>query len=830
MRSSRPAGIALGLFLLAGLSQVLAQPARPVIAYPNADDAFQNIKRNPTIFWSAYSRPGAGFERDIQKNFQIQIADALPFDATTVVYTTDSGPGTPPDCSASPRPRCLGAGMAHFVGDQGSYAGVFANALAGKDRLDEGTQYHLRMRVQSEQDGTWSAWSDTVMFTTVAYDGDTYYVSSAGVDGAGCGGPTTECASLGYVLKNLVADDHGDTVIIRPGTYDVPCASSHPSCPQNSPVDIDFVNNDFPRRLRIAGESATLRPILQLGLFVDAPDVGWMMLQRARDVIFENLIFSGPEACCQGMDSNNSYVILMDGRGQNRNERLSFINVETRRNVVIQQNSYPYVGGEIDVLWLKFRQQGEPRYDFAPWSNRNDNNNPKLLVTRNSMFLTFKGFDSRDVDDHIVFASEYMPEQGLPFTYRHILIEDSQFYRANIHPFRPSGAVEDFTLRRTRWGDGAEHQPGFSGPDTSVRNAVFENNTIVKGLRIGNNNGDSAEAGTIGYLVIRNNIFTRVDIGDSGGVLQVTDVTDSKVCYGRCSGGTRNGLWCGWCDREVLTECTSDSQCNSSCNICPGGACVDTCDILGTGDRISVDYNIYHVPWDYFSVIHWDGDGSSCSTNKNGSRGGLANCYSRRGGQYSENWDAWLALGYDVNAPYQTYNGGANREPVDPMLMYVPFNDGSQGYADLRLQAGSPAIDAGDPDTWVPPGGGSRVDIGGYEALLGPVITPIDPEDGATCVPEGTSVVTFRIDAAPGSNVDVGTLSVQVAGASVVPDVIGSGASVLVSVDVPGGPFPASTLAEVEVSVSDDAVPARASDLSYFFLTQPAAPTGVVAE
>jgi hypothetical protein len=229
-------------------------------------------------------------------------------------------------------------------------------------------------------------------------------------------------------------------------------------------------------------------------------------------------------------------------------------------------------------------------------------------------------------------------------------------------------------------------------------------------------------------------------------------------------------------------------------------------------------------------VVHWDGGGSSCSQNKNGVRGGIANCYSRRGSSSSENWDAWLALGHDTNAPFQTYNGGANREPVDPMLMYVPDNDGSLGYADLRLLPGSPAIDAADPASWVPPGGGSRADIGGYEVLLGPVITPIEPVDGDTCVPEGTSVVTFRIDATPGSNVDLGTLSVQVAGASVTPDVSGSGSSVVVSVDVPGGAFPASTLAEIEVSVSDDALPPRASDLTYFFLTQPAAPTGVVAD
>ena len=91
------------LVLVSSLTDAGAQPAAPVIAYPSSTHD-TNIKVNPTIFWSAYDRTGGGFESDVQRNFQIQIATSSGFAADTIVYTTDSGTGDPPDCAVPARP------------------------------------------------------------------------------------------------------------------------------------------------------------------------------------------------------------------------------------------------------------------------------------------------------------------------------------------------------------------------------------------------------------------------------------------------------------------------------------------------------------------------------------------------------------------------------------------------------------------------------------------------------------------------------------------------------------------------------------------------------
>ena len=76
---------------------------------------------------------------------------------------------------------------------------------------------------------------------------------------------------------------------------------------------------------------------------------------------------------------------------------------------------------------------------------------------------------------------------------------------------------------------------------------------------------------------------------------------------------------------------------------------------------------------------------------------------------YSFNNQFDILFRYPSDDPLVNKVGNCFGAACDPKFVNVSTND-------FRLQAGSPLIDAGDPNSPVPVGGGSRVDIGAYES------------------------------------------------------------------------------------------------------------------
>ena len=79
----------------------------------------------------------------------------------------------------------------------------------------------------------------------------------------------------------------------------------------------------------------------------------------------------------------------------------------------------------------------------------------------------------------------------------------------------------------------------------------------------------------------------------------------------------------------------------------------------------------------------------------------------------------------DINSPHPGEEvGNINQDPI-----FV-----SESERNFRLQAGSPCIDTGDPDSPVPINGGSRIDMGAFEFIQDatPPLTPVVTDEGET--------------------------------------------------------------------------------------------------
>lgn len=105
-----------------------------------------------------------------------------------------------------------------------------------------------------------------------------------------------------------------------------------------------------------------------------------------------------------------------------------------------------------------------------------------------------------------------------------------------------------------------------------------------------------------------------------------------------------------------------------------------------------------------------------------------------------------------------------------------------------------------------------------------PMITPLGPIAGDTCVSPGDTVLILVEDL--DENVDSSSLVVLVNGSAVTPGVSGSGGSLTLSFPLPAS-LPASRVVTVEVTAADTAVPPNVGNTSYSFTVEPIAPTGV---
>lgn len=668
------------LFLIA--TAAYSVPATPTIRYPTT--GLTNAKWNPTIFWTVFTCPDHANE--VQLDFQIQIATENTFQAANIVYETDNGGGATPDCRTGN--DCYGAGMAHYVTSEPSYAGLFENALAGQTKLATNTVYYIRMRVMGE-DGTWSAFSSTSSFTTVQYNGTQYYVNPSGLNTNDCltsaapgSGGVGACADIGYVINVKIGagTDTGAVVNVAAGTYALPIAGDVGTS------DFDYVANsgNFPDRIWVKGASAPNRPVIQANANpADDTNVQWIWTAMMRDVIWENLIFSGhPDCCTSTCESvgaplcyNNAaafdhYIWQFDtNAAAEKPARFSFINVDFIRNFTLSNNNGGGgATGPPDVLFKNVNVIGTPTYDFVnAYDNANRVNDP-LMAINSPQFWTLKNYYADSYGNGIGFNGD----TAYGVWTDGVLFEDTRIDRNSVHPLRPSYMAKNWTLRRFVKGAGLESLDILDS-SVNVENLVIENSVLWGN---GPSIWDPTTRGTLNYFVMQNTIFV--------------DAYPDPTGSGTSAVFMKNDT---------------------------GGVVIDS------ADRVQYDYNGYRVHSGVTDgiLVKWFPVTGSCTS-------GDVNCYSPRGGTRSQNWDAWLVYTdadhpgspYDQNSPFALYDT-TKKEPPNPLFVTQPSVTGGQGgVGDFNLQAASPMINAGHPDYRAPTGDGSRVDIGAYEYSSAP--------------------------------------------------------------------------------------------------------------
>jgi len=685
---------------------LLAVPAAPSVRYPSGS-LHTNFRVNPTIFLTAFTDPASLATK--QEDFEVQIATANTFDAATVVWQTLPG---------------RGAGMAVHVDE---HSGVFRNALDCRTALDHGKTYFVRAR-QKTRGGAFTPYSAAVSFSTVAAygpagGGTSRYLQASGTDAGSCTNPAQPCRTLSYVLGK-VTNGAGDEIIVAPGTYPM------------SQGQITF--NNFPDRLRIRGSDPANRPILKAN-YVPSGTSNFATLTNAVDVVWQDIILEGADNCCPAY-ATNSYQINAEG-----NARVSYIRVSFLKGMRLTGELDMVLPGSQDILFDGSEFVGFPLATSFFLNQRTYDG----YQERNPSFLTVVRSRFDNLSNHITTRS------GVD-----VLLEDTVMTRGLIHPLRPEGVNQNWTVRRLVMDDGLEGF-NFSTRDSTIFNLVVENSTFRLPLVLSDN---AQLAGTIGYLVLRNNVFVE------------------------------NGGW-------RLQDCAEGN--NPNCVSVRQGGTADIYD--ATKDRMDIDYNVYWRSIDTRDILTFDDV-----------------AYTRRN---SPSYQDYLnATGFDQNSPFQTYGSPAKKDTVDPKLVRIQLSDPSN-VSDLTPTPSSPVIDAGDPATVVPEGGGARVDLGQIEYLNAPLIEAIDPAANEECAEVGAGPIVLRVADAQEA-INQGTIVTLVNGSTVAPGITGSGAQITLSLPVPGG-FPSGGKLTVQVTASDTASPAHTTTKSFCFYVAPPVPSGV---
>lgn len=537
----------------------LAAPVAPSVRYPSGTLG-TNIRVNPTIFLTPFSDPASLATK--QEDFEVQIATRDTFDAAAVVWQTLPG---------------LGAGMAVHVDDR---SGVFQNALQCRTELEYGKTYFVRAR-QKARGGAFTPYSAAASFTTVAPygpagGGTTRYLQPGGTDAGNCANPAQPCRTLGYALSR-VTSGAGDDILVAPGIYPM------------SQGQVTFT--DFPDRVRVRAGDPANRPVFKAN-YAPSGTSNFATMNNAADVIWQDLVFEGADNCCPAY-AQNSYQMNVVG-----NARVSYVRVSFLKGMRLTGSLDKALPGARDILFDGAEFVGFPLATSFILNQR-----------------TYDGYQERNPSYLTIIRSRF-DNLSNHFTTRgcvDVLLEDTVMSRGLIHPLRPEGVNQNWTVRRFVMDDGLEGF-NFSTVDSTIFNLVVENSTFRLPLVLSDN---GQHPGTVGYLVLRDNVFME------------------------------NGGW-------RLQDCAEGN--NPACVSVRQGGTADVYD--ATKDRLDIDHNVYWRSIDTRDILTFDDV-----------------VYSRRGSPSYQ--DYLSATGFDASSPFQLYGSPARKDTVDPQFTRVQIDDPS---------------------------------------------------------------------------------------------------------------------------------------------------------